>query len=507
MHQFLRHRYDIVKDAVSGELAIYNQGKGHYEFLDDNEFQELLSTIFEDEIFTKDETKKLKGIFAKMKEPTNSHIVFQNGLLNLETLRLEEFTPDYFLTFKVPYKWNTDAKGNYVEKKLREILIDSIGIDKGDLSKYHNYLEVVGYCFEHGNPRQKIFLFVGPPGSGKTQLINLIANIFRSSVSSVPLQQFNDRFGLQPLIGKRVNTLYDISDENISDPSVIKAVSGNDSMTIDRKYKDPITFPNGLPVKTIGSGNLLPKIRDDTGALARRLNITKLNNNFKENNVDNLAAELLKDREGMEWLLYNSISLYHELKIQNKGFSLDFSSEEVELEYLKESDPCKYAMKRLYEPSNDENDFYTTTELITSINKLLSLERLRIPKDTRKNHHPAIRELGGEYVQRRVNGEPTRGYTLIKPKDEDSDPLKARLDKKTLISLKSHGLLDFHLANGNERLILELLDGEGEYNLTGIISEAEVLHNIDKKDAMTILTALRDKGVLKIDNSEYMGDV
>ena len=93
IHQFLKARYDIIKDKISGEIVIYDPEKGYYEFQDNNSFQEFLSIVFNDEIFTSDETKTLKGIFARMEEPSNSHIVFENGILNLETLELERKTP------------------------------------------------------------------------------------------------------------------------------------------------------------------------------------------------------------------------------------------------------------------------------------------------------------------------------------------------------------------------------------------------------------------------------
>ena len=235
-----------------------------------------------------------------MKTPDDTHIVFDNGILNLETLQLEDPTPDYFLTFKVPYRWKPEAKGNYVEEKIKDILVDKEGEEEGLTDKLNNYLELIGYVLvEPGNPRQKIFLYIGNPGSGKTQLINLIAGLIKDGTSSVPLQQFKERFGLQPLIGKRINTLFDISEEEINDPSVIKAVSGEDSITIDRKFKESVTFENGLPVKTIGAGNVLPKIRDDTQAMARRLNITKVNNDFTDKPVERLAQKLLDDEEGM----------------------------------------------------------------------------------------------------------------------------------------------------------------------------------------------------------------
>lgn len=505
IHRFLRARYDIIKDKVSGEIAIYDPETGYYEFHDDNAFQEFLSVVFNDEIFTMDEAKKLKGIFAKMREPSHSHIVFQNGLLNLETLELEEFTPDHFLTFKVPYNWNAEAKGNYVEEKLKEILIDMEGDDKGDDKKYQNYLELVGYVLgEPANPRQKIFLYIGPPGSGKTQLINLIAGLLRGGVSSVPLQQFKDRFGLQTLIGKRVNTLFDISEEEINDPSVIKAVSGNDSITIERKFKESVTFENGLPVKTVGAGNVLPKIKDESQAMARRLNITKVNNDFSNNPVENLSDKLLDDTEGMEWIIYTSISKYHEMKAEGRNFTLDFTPEEMHLEYLKLSDPCRYAMERLFDFSNDESDYYTSTELITAINQLLAEEGLRIPKDTRYHHHPAIREMGGEYVQRTVNGERMWGYTLIRAKEPDIDPKKTRLDKETLIDVKPTKRQQiFREGNDTEKNLLELMQGIGPYNLTGVVIDAKQEYGMTKPKVMEILEKWKKGGLLKIDNNVY----
>jgi len=509
IHKFLKARYHIIKDSVSGEIGIYNHEKGYYEFQDDDKFQEFLLNVFQEEIFTKEEARKLKSIFAYRKEQEQTHIVFSNGILNLETLELEDFTPDYFLNFKVPYNWNPEAKGNFVEQKLQEILIDQQGNDEGETKKYTNYLELVGYVLgEPGNPRQKIFLFVGDPGSGKTQLINLITGLVEEGASSVPLQQFKDRFGLQGLIGKRINTLYDISEEEINDPSVIKAVSGSDSITIERKFKESVTFQHGLPVKTIGAGNTLPKIRDETQAMARRLNITKVNNNFTDKPVLELSEKMLSDSEGVEWLIATGIQKYHEMKEQEAPFSLDATPKEIQLEYLKLSDPCRYAVECLYEFSNNENDFYTSTELITSINKWLEKEGLRIPKDTRLNHHPAVRSINGEYTKRRVAGELEGGYTLIKAKIPEKDPAKDRLNSNTLIRIipeKRRELTKIATDNDDddELQILEAMEGLTPYNLKGLQTEAKEHYGIAKDKFMEVLYKWRTAEVLEIDNTLY----
>ncbi|MBT9132748.1 MAG: hypothetical protein DDT33_01277 [Firmicutes bacterium] len=504
VHQFLRVRYDIIRDSISNELAIYDPDKGYYKFYNDNEFQEFLIQTLGDDTFTIDEVKKVKGMFGRRKDQSEEYIVFENGLLNMVNMELSEFTPNHFLTFNVPYNWNPGASGGYVQQKLEEILIDEEGEDRGSRDKYQNYLETIGYMFLYGNPRQKLFLLVGPPNSGKTQLINLIAGIFRDSVSSVPLQAFSDRFGLQPLIGKRVNTLYDISEEEIRNPSVLKAVTGNDSMTIDVKYKDPITYTGGLPVKTIGGGNQLPKIRDNSGAVYRRLNIIQLANSFVVDPVENLSEKLLKNREGMEWLIYTSIEHYHCMVRKKRGFKLDHAPIKVEEEYLKMSDPCLYAMKQLYVFTNDENDFYTSTELIMSINSQLSSEGLKVPKDVKNNHHVAIRGFGGEYTRRRVNRDLKQGYTLIGAKLPGRDPKKIRLDKETMIRLEKGNIKEvFEELPGKEENIIMIMRGLGFYNLTDVIFEAEQKYGMSKTDVMKVLEKFKRTDVLRIDNSIY----
>ena len=66
--------------------------------------------------------------------------------------------------------------------------------------------------------------------------------------------------------------------------------------------------------------------------------------------------------------------------------------------------------------------------------------------------------------------------------------------------------MDLHLAKGNEKIIIELMEGDGPRNLAGIISDAQNVHNIDKKDTMAILNSWRGANALKIDNSAHYCD-
>lgn len=79
-------------------------------------------------------------------------------------------------------------------------------------------------------------------------------------------------FGLQDLIGK---TLAIVSDARLGPRANVQAlaerllsISGEDAITIDRKYKDPWTGPLG--VRFLLLTNELPRFTDASGALAKR---------------------------------------------------------------------------------------------------------------------------------------------------------------------------------------------------------------------------------------------
>lgn len=503
LHKFFRERFNIVKDSKTGEIWIYNPERCIYEEHNDDRFLEFLSQNLGDEVLTMEGARKLKSIFSNREEESREYIAFKNGLLDLDTLKLHDFSHEHFIKYQVPYEWNLEATGGFVEEKVKEILIDQEGDRAGETYKYEQYLQMLGYCFVEGNPKQKLFLIIGPPGSGKTQLNNIIAGIFKEGVASVPLQSFKDRFGLQPLIGKKVNILSDISDKEINDPSVIKAITGTDSITIDRKNKEPITIEGGLPIKTIGAGNELPRIRDDSKAMARRLILLDCKNCFTDNPIYNLSEKILADDEGMGWLIHESIMAYKDLENNGNKFILEKDSKQAHIEYLEIADPTRAAAEALLIKSNDENDFYTSTELINLMDQYLKTRGLRIPKNN-KDHHRAIKEIGGEYGQRRINNRVERGYILIRPKDGNNDPKKNRLDKHTRIQLNKEEMFidDF---SREEQSIFELLNGVHEYTVDGLISDAEINLNLKSPVVMSILRDWQKDKMLFVDNSHYLG--
>jgi putative DNA primase/helicase len=240
----------------------------------------------------------------------------------------------------------------------------------------------------------------------------LIEAIFEDTIAAVPLQDFSKEFGLQPLIDKKVNLLFDLPIETIHETGQIKAITGEDSITINRKYKDPITTK--LKCKVIGAGNRLPLIKDDSFAFWRRIVILHLTKRFEGKNRDvKLKEKLINDKEGMSWLIYNSIKAYKE--VEEIGWQED-TYKLVRESFLKESNPALYAAEKLFDITVEPDDFLSKKEITEKINAYLRDNKIKIPAKINE-YYEAVKHVGAKLGQKTVKNQKIHGFRYIKQRN------------------------------------------------------------------------------------------
>ena len=121
--------------------------------------------------------------------------------------------------------------------------------------------------------QQKIFLFVGPRRGGKGTIGRVLTGLLGPhNVAAPTMAGLSTNFGLQPLIGKPLALVSDARLSGRADGQVgverLLSISGEDSLTIDRKYRDPWT--GRLSTRFLILTNELPRLSDSSGALASR---------------------------------------------------------------------------------------------------------------------------------------------------------------------------------------------------------------------------------------------
>jgi putative DNA primase/helicase len=285
-----------------------------------------------------DSTKVFKGF--------NHHLLlFRNGVIDWRRLVYEDVlevmnpSPDLMIYHKLPWPMDFDVLRKRIIlprdelfKSVEEDLSELINIFKewvGD--KWVLLVEIIGYTLLAGDyPLNKAVMLVGDGKNGKSSYLGLVKHLLGpENVVSVKLQDLTSedaRFAVFNLYGKMANIFADLPKGALKETGIFKVLTGEDAITADRKFRDPITFVNYA--KMLYSANELPKVYDMTAAFWRRWLVIEFPNAFPPNEgfKRRLYGELLP-KHASKLLAYSLLAARHAVK------SGRFSFEESEADY------------------------------------------------------------------------------------------------------------------------------------------------------------------------------
>lgn len=133
--------------------------------------------------------------------------------------------------------------------------------------------EWFGYCLLPDTSQQKILGISGPPRSGKSTITRVLRQLIgHRNVACPSIRTLSGSFGLWGLLDKSVAI---IPDAMLLRPcpaleEVLKSISGEDAVDIQRKGLPPLTGVR-LPTRLVIVSNDPPTFCDPSGALDRRL--------------------------------------------------------------------------------------------------------------------------------------------------------------------------------------------------------------------------------------------
>lgn len=272
---YLIRSYDFTK--VDGRVHVYHNGT----YVSDHT---VIGQAMQKEIPTLNDAKrkevmKYLDLMCNNAVPASPRLIaFKNGILNIDTDDFFEFSPEYVITNKIPWNYNPDAYDQDADDVLNRISCSDPEI--------RSLLEeCIGYCFYRQNVFQKAFILIGEKSNGKSTFIGILNRILGDdNVSAMDLKNLGDRFSKATLFKKLANIGDDISDEFIPDASLFKKIVSGERIQAENKGQDLFDF--NPYVKLIFSANSMPRIRDKTGAVIRRLVIVPFNAVFSEDDPD-----------------------------------------------------------------------------------------------------------------------------------------------------------------------------------------------------------------------------
>lgn len=259
-------------------------------------------------------------------------IAFENGIYNLEDGGMIDYSSDILLKNKINYSYYEDTYDELMDKTL-----DKISCYDKEIRMLLE--ELIGYCFFTRNELGKAFILVGEKANGKSTFLSLIqALLGTENISSLDLSELADRFKTAELFSKLANIGDDIGDEFVANPAVFKKLVTGDRVNVEKKGEDPFEFNNYA--KFIFSANKIPRIKDRTGAVLRRLIIIPFRANFSvdDDDFDPYIKEKLMKKSALEYLIKLGI-LGLKRVLKNKSFTKSKKVMEELKEYEKNNNP------------------------------------------------------------------------------------------------------------------------------------------------------------------------
>ena len=333
MHQqfgdFLINEHHICK--IANVLHIYQDGV----YSDDQEDIEgvMIKHIPGLKRMQRQETLAYLQLKAHNKNfSSTKYVPVKNGVFNLDTWELQDFTPDIITRNKIPVAYVPGAYYEVTDKTLSKLAVN----DK----KIRAILEeILGYILFRRNEFAATFILTGDGSNGKSSYLKIIRKLVGGeNTASLDLKELDQRFKTAELFGKLVNIGDDISKGYIKESSVFKKLSTGETLNVERKGKDPFDFTNYA--KLIFSANEMPRINDYSDGLGRRLQIVPFKAKFSASDpdYDPFITDKLLSSESMQYVLIIGLAALKRL-LENKQFTKSKAIETEMEKYQEENNP------------------------------------------------------------------------------------------------------------------------------------------------------------------------
>lgn len=229
----------------------------------------------------------------------------ENGTLDLRTGLLLPHKREHLITKLAPVEYRPKAKAPRWEQFLLEIM-------DGDAELVEFLQRAIGYSMTGDIREHCLFFLYGRGSNGKSTFLEVLRDLFgdysQQSEFSTFLARRNEgpRNDLARMRGARLVTASEADQDKSFDTTVLKTLTGGDTVTARKLYEDLFEFRPQH--KIFLAANHKPIVKEQTEAFWRRLRLVPFTVTFTKEQRDNkLRSTLEKELPGiLNWALEGS---------------------------------------------------------------------------------------------------------------------------------------------------------------------------------------------------------
>jgi phage/plasmid-associated DNA primase len=191
---------------------------------------------------------------------------FRNGLVEIDmalagNVSLTPLDPRWFSKVCFPFSLDLRARCPGWIAFLERVL--PAEDDRGLLQ------DIFGFCLIADTRYQKFFVLVGAGSNGNSVALTILTELLGDeNVSSVPIEEFAERFALESTVDKLANIVNEVEDSKKLPEGIVKKYVSGERITVNRKHlKDIQVKPTA---RLLLSTNEMPQFKDQSNGMSRR---------------------------------------------------------------------------------------------------------------------------------------------------------------------------------------------------------------------------------------------
>jgi putative DNA primase/helicase len=280
--------------------------------------------------------------------PPIDKIGVENGILNLQTGKIEEPNPDNFVVTRIPVKFDPEAKCPEIDKFM-------LGVLPQDTVRQMVH-ESIAYTLHQARPIHKAMLAVGPPETGKSTFLKMVRKFLgKENVSDVALQVLcEQRFASAELYLKLANMSADLPQRALKSIGTFNMAIGDDPITGEHKHAEFFSFEPYA--KHFYSCNNIPEASDDSGAYFRRWNIFEFTISFTGEKRDTNILNKITTPTELSGLLNRCLKDLPEL-LKRGHFLVDTETSKIREKYILKSNSTHAFIEKKLQQSLSYDDY------------------------------------------------------------------------------------------------------------------------------------------------------
>lgn len=347
VREVLRKAHEMDCGLAKSTDFVYAYNGNYWSLLDRNDLEDFLGRAAEklgvdwitatDYKFRAELHKQFLSagyLLSPVQDSEQVLINLQNGTFEITAAgrKLREFRRQDFLTYQLPFSYDSDARAPMWQKFLDEVLPDR--------SKQTVLAEFFGYIFLRNLKLEKGLILFGTGANGKSVVFDVITSLLGdSNVSNYSLQAIGSEYFRGHLVNKLLNYCSDIS--NRIQAATFKLIVSGEPIEARFPYGQPFIMKDYA--RLAFNANELPRDVEHTPAFFRRFLIIHFDQLIPEEKRDPGLAKKIIESElpgVFNWILAGVDRL-----IANKGFSESFAVRQILSDYRRESDSTAMFME------------------------------------------------------------------------------------------------------------------------------------------------------------------